>query len=79
MADVDNIDFFETGTPYVESVRAQLTGGTSTFTPQKIATIRSPVVTVEGTNSMTYTWTGTTITITGTNDDWVNILVVGTK
>ncbi len=79
MADVDNIDLFETGTPGEEKVRAQLTSGTSTFKPQKIGTIRSIVVTVEGTNTTTYTWTGNTVTILGTNDDWVNIIVTGSK
>ena len=79
MAEVDNKDFFETGAPHEERVRAQLTGGTSAFTPKKMGKIRSVIVSVEGTNSMTYTWTGLTVTITGTNDDFVNISVVGEK
>jgi len=79
MAEVDNIDVFETGDPHIEEVRAQLTGSTSTYTLQKINTIRRLIVTVEGTNSLTYTFSGSTITLTGTNDDRVNISVVGEK
>ncbi|MHA1827945.1 MAG: hypothetical protein ACTSX6_04775 [Candidatus Heimdallarchaeaceae archaeon] len=79
MASVDNISKWETGVPYEESVRAQLTGSTSTYVTQKFSTIHSVIVTVEGTNSMTYTWSGKTVTITGTNDDWVNIRITGWK
>ena len=79
MAEVDNIDVFETGDPHIEEVRAQLTGSTSTYTLQKIDRIRRLIITVEGTNSLTYTFSGSTITLTGTNDDRVNISVVGEK
>ena len=79
MAEVDNIDVFETGVPAEERVRVQLTGSSSTYTLQKITTVRSLILSVEGTNSMTFTFSGSVITITGTNDDRVNISVVGEK
>ena len=79
MAEVDNIDVFETGDPHVEEVRAQLTGSTSTYTLQKMTTIRRILVSVEGTNSLTFTFSGATVTLTGTNDDRVNLSIVGEK
>ncbi len=79
MTDVDNVDVFETGSPQEERARAQLTSGTSEYKTQKINRIVSLIMTVEGTNTMTYTFSGTTITILGTNDDIVNISIVGEK
>lgn len=76
MAAVDNVTRFEHGDPSKEVVRAQLTGATSTFV-SKFGTVISAQVDVEGTNTMTWTRSGSTITITGTNDDWVNITVYG--
>ena len=79
MAEVDNIVRLETGAPYEEVARAQLTGATSTYSSVKFGNVISYMVTVEGTNSMTYTTSGKVITITGTNDDFVNIKLVGNK
>lgn len=79
MADVDNIVRLETGDPHTESLRASLTGSTSTYTSAKFATNINVHVTVRGTNSATYTISGNTITITGTNDDVVDITMTGLK
>ena len=76
MADVDNITEFQTNIPVLQLVRAQLTGSTSTFT-SKFGTIKGCMVLPEGTNGATYTVSGNTITITGTNNDWVNIFIWG--
>jgi len=74
MASVDNIDANWIA-PGMLSVRAQLTGASSTYVVPA-GKIRSVLLRHEGTNGATYTWTSSTITITGTNNDWVNILVV---
>jgi len=77
MAVVDNITRKEiTGLLGIEVVRAQLTGATSTFV-SKFGTVVAVGINVEGTNGATWTRSGSTITITGTNDDWVNIFVFG--
>ncbi len=77
MASVDNISFFETGVPHEEIVRAQLTSGTSTFVSRKFNRLHSVHFSVEGTNGATFTWTSRTVTIIGTNDDWVDLKIVG--
>ena len=79
MATVSAISWFETGEPSIEVVRATLSGATSTYVVRKFGRIQSVLVTVEGTNAMTYTWTTKTITITGTSSDEVNIMVTGCK
>lgn len=76
MAVVDNVTKLEFHNPAIEVVRAQLTGATSTFV-SKFGTVVSAQVDVEGTNATTWTRSGSTITVTGTNDDWVNIIVFG--
>ncbi len=79
MATVDNINEIEIKPPGLEVVRAQLTGGTSTYTAVYLANVDAAHVSVEGTNAMTWTRTGNVITITGTGDDWVNITLYGQK
>jgi len=76
MAVVDNVNKFPQTNPSLEMVRAQLTGASSTF-ETKFATIQSVLVQEEDANGATYTWTGRTITITGTDDDWVTIIIAG--
>ena len=78
MADVDNPTRIETGAPFVEILRAQQTGATSTYT-SRFANVIAAQVSVEGTNTMTWTRSGRTITVTGTNNDWVNIVIYGQK
>ena len=80
MATVDAIVKFETGVPFMESVRCDLTAtGTSTYITRKFARIHSVFVVAEGTNGATYTWAIKTVTITGTADDHVNIIIIGYK
>ena len=79
MATVDNINVFETGNPHEESVRARLTGSTSTYVSRKFNAVQSFTFSIEGTNGATCARTGTTITITGTNDDWINFKIIGYK
>ena len=79
MATVDNITVFATGTPSLELVRCQLTGTTSTYVTRKFSNVAGYVLEVEGTNATTSTRSTKTITITGTNDDWVNIILWGNK
>lgn len=79
MADVDNVVRLETGDPHTESLKASLTGATSTYTSFKLAELINAQVTVRGTNSMTFTVSDRTLTITGTNDDVVDINLVGKK
>jgi len=77
MAVTDNTTKAEVkGLPGVEIVRTQLTGATSTYVA-KFGTVQAVLVNVEGTNSLTWTRSGTTITLTGTNNDWVNIVIFG--
>ena len=77
MAEVDNITTLETGEPSQEVSRCQLTGASSTYTSRRIGRVKMAFVDVEGTNSMTFTRSGNVVTITGTNDDWVNVLLIG--
>ena len=77
MAEVDNISIKEGGVPGIEAARAQQTGTTSTYTPRLVGNIKAVVINVEGTNTLTWTRSGRTITVTGTNDDWVNIVIFG--
>ncbi len=79
MASVDNIAESDVNVPGREVVRAQLTGGTSTYASRRFSTVKSFQATVEGTNATTFTRSGITITITGTNDDWVNLELFGEK
>lgn len=78
MTVVDNVTRMETAPPGLEIVRAKLTGATSTYIA-RMSRVISHDVYVEGTNGATTTISGKTITITGTNDDWVNIRVYGSK
>jgi len=74
MAVIDNTDVNWIA-PGMLTVRGQLTGASSTYVVPA-GKIRSVFLLAEGTNGATYTWTSSTITITGTNNDWVDILVV---
>ena len=76
MATVDNIVRFEPGIVGTEVVRAQLTGASSTFV-SRLGTVTAAHVDVEGTNSCTWTRSGRTITLTGTEDDYVDITCYG--
>jgi len=77
MAVVDNVTTYESENPYEEIVRAALTGTTSTFVTKQFSRIHSVSVIVEGTNATTFTWATKTVTITGTNDDYVQIKIIG--
>ncbi len=76
MAATDNTVTLEHGDPSKEVVRTQLTGATSTFV-SKFGTVVAFQLTVEGTNATTATRSGSTITITGTDDDYVNLTIYG--
>jgi len=78
MAAVDNVTVNEV-IKGLELVRAQLTGATSTYVSQKFSSVQGFKFSVEGTNSCTATRSGTTITFTGTNDDWVNFQIWGQR
>lgn len=83
MAVVDNIVYDELAfvhTTNVRSFRCQLTGATSTITSGEHRfgiSINTCVISVEGTNTITWTRSGTTITVTGTNDNYINVIVTG--
>ena len=78
MASVDNISVFESEHPYEEIVRAQLTAtGASTYVSRQFGRLHSVSIAVESTNTTTFSWTTKTVTITGTNDDWVQIRIIG--
>tara|TARA_R100001244_G_scaffold34657_1_gene32006 strand:+ start:179 stop:415 length:237 start_codon:yes stop_codon:yes gene_type:complete len=77
MASVDNIVHASSEDPGSEVVRVQLTGATSTYISERFNTLQFVSAVAEGTNATTFTWTGSTLTITGTNDDYVNILIHG--
>ena len=81
IAVVDNITYDELSPKGVSMFRCQLTGATSTITKShhKFGRVLGAVLSVEGTNSMTWTISTTTITVTGTNDDYVNVIVWGVK
>jgi len=77
MAAVDNVTRSQDVLPGMETVRVQLTGATSTYESERFGTVTAFVATVEGTNATTYTISGNTITITGTNNDFVNLVLYG--
>lgn len=79
MAVVDGIVEASLGIPGVQVLRADLTGATSTWTSKFGAKIQSIQISVRSTNAMTYAVNSTTgvVTITGTNDDTVDILAFG--
>ena len=82
MAIVDNITQHPGVGPGVQRFRCQLTGATSTIDEaiHKFGgSLDCVEISVEGTNTMTWTRSGRTITVTGTNDDWVNIVIYGQK
>ena len=79
MAEVDNITMVEVAPLGLEIARCQLTGATSTYTSKRFANVTSFQVQVEGTNTCTITRSTITLTITGTNDDWVNVILTGTR
>lgn len=77
MAAVDNVTRKEiTGVEGVEIVRCQATGATSTF-DSKFGTIISVQVTDETDYDCLVSWSGSRITVTCTDDDYLNIMVVG--
>jgi len=79
MAIVDNVTRIKQTDPNLELIRAALTAtGTSTFV-SKFGTIFAVFVQEEGTNGATYTWTGSTVTITGTDTDYINMMIWGTE
>ena len=79
MAVVDNIVRVEGAPAGQEVLKAELTGATSTYTSIKFNTVIAFHVTVRGTNSATTTISGRTLTITGTNNDVVDITIYGLK
>ena len=77
MASVDNIiEFALPPSLGIQMVRVQLTGASSTFVTRFTKT-DGFIATVEGTNTTTYARSSNTITITGTNDDYVNFIIWG--
>ena len=79
MAAVDGVVNIEGGPAGLELLKADLTGATSTYVSKKFNTLIFASVNVRGTNTMTYTISGITITITGTNNDTVDIAIAGLK
>lgn len=77
MASVDNIVHASSEDPGSEVVRVQLTGATSTYISERFNTLQFVSVVAEGTNGATFTWSGSTVTIIGTNNDYVNIIIHG--
>jgi len=77
MASVDNIVHASSEDPGSEVVRCQLTGASSTYISERFNTLQFVSVVAEDTNGATYTFTGSTLTIVGTNNDFVNILIHG--
>ena len=78
MAATDNTVVNELAPPGSYECRTQLTGASSTHII-RLSDTKGFVFSVEGTNATTCTRSGNTITITGTNDDWVNIRAWGTQ
>lgn len=76
MASVDNITKQEICQPGEVKVRAQLTGASSTYVIP-LSRVRGHILVAEGANGATATISGVTLTITGTNDDWVDIIAWG--
>jgi len=82
MAEVDTVTYDELGYPStnVRSFRALLTGASSTITSKTHkfgSSLNKVIITHEGTNTMTYTVSGTTVTITGTNNDVIHCEITG--
>jgi len=78
MATVDEINVYEGDTPNEEIARVRLTAtGTSTYVSRKFSRLHSVFVAVEGTNATTFTWTTKTVTITGTNNDYAQVRIIG--
>ena len=82
IAVVDNITYDELSPKGVAMFRCQLTAtGVSTITKahHKFGRVLGAVISAEGTNGATWTISTTTISVTGTNDDYVNVIVWGVK
>jgi len=80
MAVIDNIVKREvTGVLGMVVGTGKLTGSTSTITSVEhgLSAIDSAIVVARGTNGATYTISGTTITVTGTNDDDIEYIIFG--
>ena len=79
MASVDNILRHEGLPPGMEALTCKLTAtGTSTLI-SRVSHVRAVFVSARGTNGATFTWTGRTVTITGTENDDVDIVIFGSK
>ena len=77
MAAVDGVERKEIqGNLGMEIVRCRATGATSTFV-SRFGTIVSVQVTDETDYDCLTSWSGSTITITCTNDDYLNLLIIG--
>jgi len=78
MAITDNTTEIDQTNPTMEVVRTQLTGSSSTYV-SKLSTIWGVLLAVEGTNGATYTWSSKTVTIAGTDNDWVTMVIWGVQ
>ena len=78
---MDNITYDELAPKGMTLMRCQLTGASSTITTteHKMGTVKGHIVVAEGTNGATSTISGSTITVTGTNNDYVDVIVWGVK
>jgi hypothetical protein len=77
LAAIDNVVEKEIkGVFGLKVLRGQLTGATSTY-KSTFGKVFAVIAQVEGTNSFTWTRSGVTITMTGTNDDYVNLAIFG--
>lgn len=82
MAEVDGIVYKELTGEHGKTVFAcDLTGATSTISAvtHKLSSVTSFDVHPRGTNSATPTISGTTVTVTGTNNDTVDCVFYGKK
>lgn len=82
MAVVDNIVKKEiTSIHGLTVMTAKLTGATSTITSveHELSSLDCVNINVRDTNTMTYTVSGTTVTITGTNNDDIDCVIFGKK
>ncbi len=82
MAVVDGVVYHEISGEHGKIVfRCALTGTSSTITSaiHKMSQLDVALLDVRGTNTMTYTVSGTTITVTGTNDDILDVVIYGKK
>lgn len=80
MAVIDNIVYHEvTSILGLVVFTAKLTGASSTITTAEhgLSAISSAIVVARGTNGATYTISGSTITVTGTNDDDIECMIFG--